>query len=779
MTDQYSDRSIRVERSALGSAVISGDGNTVFVIHSSLELQHEADRLNSAPVPAEIGSNPYKGLAAFKESDAGYYFGRESQVDKLWQRFRDLFEQSEHIKLPHRLLPILGPSGCGKSSLARAGLIPELARRPLLSREQMRVAVILPGAHPIEALASVLVRITTPDQIPVAKTREISEELSRKNLDGVYDGLRRVVDLLPHIEESPLVLLIDQFEHVYSLCKKDEERQIFIDNLLEATSDPNRNFSVILTLRSDFLAEAQGHPILNQLLSDSSVLVPAMSTEELKQAIVQPARKAGYRFTDSMVNLLVEQTRGREGALPLLQFALTQIWEGLIEGKDPAHTLEDIGGVGGALAQEAQRIYDNFSESEKAIVRRLFCGLVQFGEGARYIRKPTLINSILSNSDNPEIFQRVINRLSKPETRLITVSGSGERKSADVVHEAIFEHWQELNRWLDKNKDLIQEQQNIEFAASEWRKYQSNDYLPRGKQLKKAKGFQITQHSEFPLSITAAEYIKLGAKQERRRAALNLSLVASAVLAMIGSAGFAMMQGRHREEESRILSASLQSQAQAKLLPAAYRILQKAERLQSRDQTDQALEYYRKLADYSRKAIEISSIETICGSDTRAFEDIYCRANDSLLQTLEKERFDKLKQQLKRNEIGEIVGDRPTEFEMLFSTGALRTTYALLWREYGIKADINDDGAISEPEAENISCHFLKRLEEIWREHTDESCGWINRTRNWTSTDSGCGQLEGQTLMQSILADIDDYSSYAVLRKLKSCELIPVDVDNH
>ena len=211
MTEFQSNRSIRIEESAIGSAIVSGDGNTIYVIQQTKEQQSE-------PIPTEnaiqIGPNPYKGLAAFKESDADRYFGREVQVERLWQRFQDLYEQSA---VP-RFLPILGPSGCGKSSLARAGLLPELVRRPLSGKETMRVIVMLPGESPLKSLAGVLARLPQDDQIPeVIKKRSYENELRKSAELGRFDFLQDVAETLPDIQVAPLIVLVDQFEEAYSL----------------------------------------------------------------------------------------------------------------------------------------------------------------------------------------------------------------------------------------------------------------------------------------------------------------------------------------------------------------------------------------------------------------------------------------------------------------------------------------------------------------------------------------------------------------------------------
>lgn len=168
------NRSIEIRESAVDSAIVSGDGNRVYVINQVIE--HYLETSKKAPVN-QARQNPYKGLAAFKESDADRYFGREAQVERLWERFQALHKQANFP----RVLLILGPSGCGKSSLARAGLVPELARRPLPGKEQIRVAVFVPGSHPVETLAGVLAKAVTNDPIPVKKTNEFEQTIRNTN----------------------------------------------------------------------------------------------------------------------------------------------------------------------------------------------------------------------------------------------------------------------------------------------------------------------------------------------------------------------------------------------------------------------------------------------------------------------------------------------------------------------------------------------------------------------------------------------------------------------
>jgi AAA ATPase domain len=413
----------------------------------------EPDSTTAQTKDPQIGANPYKGLLAFQETDGDRFFGRDPQINELWEKFRSLHEQESAT----RLLTIYGPSGSGKSSLARAGLIPKLARKPLPGGDRARVAVLVPGSHPLESLATVLARIATNDPTPVTKTREFATELAQANAEGVYDGLRRIADALPKIAISPLIVLVDQLEEVFTLCEDPKERDAFIGNLLCAVADRSKRVSAIFTLRSDFLGATQKHPLLNQAIAAQGYLVAAMNEDGLREAIAKPAELAGHPLDLSTVNLLIEQTADRDGALPLLQFALTRIWVGLEEGKEPAETLRAIGGVGGALAGEAQRIYESLTPDEQEIARRVFLGLVQLGEGAKDTRRRTKLERVVADQDSLEQVKKVIDQFARPGARLITLANDEGEETAEVTHEALFENWKQLRVWLDGLGDMLRQ----------------------------------------------------------------------------------------------------------------------------------------------------------------------------------------------------------------------------------------------------------------------------------------------------------------------------------
>ncbi|NJR38186.1 MAG: hypothetical protein HC781_04215 [Leptolyngbyaceae cyanobacterium CSU_1_4] len=205
------------------------------------------------------------------------------------------------------------------------------------------------------------------------------------------------------------------------------------------------------------------------MFSRQGFLVPAMNEEELRQIIAKPAELAGHPLDEATIYVLAEDTKGREGALPLLQCALNCIWKGLAKGMTPAQTLDQIGGVGGAMAGEAQEVYDSLKPSEQAIARRLFLGLVQLGEGTKDTRRRVAIDCLISHQDHPEQVKRVIHQFSEPEVRLITCSTPyNGTETAEITHEALFDHWQLLNQWVEQSRSDLRFQRRLEDDAEYW-----------------------------------------------------------------------------------------------------------------------------------------------------------------------------------------------------------------------------------------------------------------------------------------------------------------------
>jgi WD40 repeat protein len=263
----------------------------------------------------------------------------------------------------------------------------------------------------------------------------------------------------------------------------------------------------------------------------------------------------------------------------LLQFALTRIWEGLASGKEPAETLKNIGGVGGALAGEAQRIYDSLSSVEqKDIARRVFLGLVQLGEGSKDTRRRTEINKVVSQRDTPEQVKQVIARFSAPGARLITLAANANVETAEVTHEALFEHWRQLNEWLDSSRSDIRFQRRLDEAAVHWNKHsrpEGNLWRPPDLDLlrryhqRASDDMTSLQVEFFNASIDAenarkqaAEKAEKERKQQRQRLVrvLSTGLVLTTSLTLFAVVQLQQVQRKRVEQLAATAKAQLSSQ---------------------------------------------------------------------------------------------------------------------------------------------------------------------------------------------------------------------------
>ena len=269
-----------------------------------------------------------------------------------------------------------------------------------------------------------------------------------------------------------MLLIADQFEELYTLCTDETTRRNFLDILLAGIAAPADRIPcaplLVATMRADFLGNALSYRPFADVLQNADLKLGPMNRTELTDAIAKPAELAGYPLDLSTVHLLIEQTAGREGALPLLQFALVRIWAGLAAGTAPAETLSEIGGVGGALAGEAQRIYGSLTADEQGIARRVFLGLVQLGEGAKDTRRRVELERLVSHRDSLERVKKTIDRFASAGARLITLANEGGAETAEVTHEALFDNWQQLKDWLDGGRSDLRFQRRLDDAVMVW-----------------------------------------------------------------------------------------------------------------------------------------------------------------------------------------------------------------------------------------------------------------------------------------------------------------------
>ena len=408
-----------------------------------------------AAAPPEPGDPPYKGLEFYDVADAPLFFGREKLTAELVAFMRD-----------HAFLAIVGASGSGKSSVARAGLVAALqgqntrplenAVQPPLGSRDWRYVSVTPTAHPFEALARALAGEGAEGKALLADLRADPLALRERAVDLAGAGGR-------------LLLLVDQFEELFTLCKDEAERTAYVNALLAVSGEPafgnaNTLCTIILTLRADFYAPCLRHEKLRAALETQQKPIGAMTLAELQRTIELPAQAGNWAFQQGLVEQILRDVGDEPGKLPLLSYALLETWKRRSGRVMTLAGYQAAGGVDEAIGKTADRVFDDLSRQGLGdVARRVFLSLVDPGEDGRATRRrERLLDQGLEESDSPEA--RTLQALSAPDARLVTLDG----ESVQISHEALITAWPRLGDWLKTYRDDLWMLHGIRDAAAAW-----------------------------------------------------------------------------------------------------------------------------------------------------------------------------------------------------------------------------------------------------------------------------------------------------------------------
>ena len=354
---------------------------------------------------------PYKGLARFEKQDAAIFHGREALVATLIARLADT-----------PLVVVAGPSGAGKSSLVRAGLLPALAAGALPGSGKWPQHVLSPGAAPRRELAPVLYGRQAP--------------------------------------AAAAVVVVDQFEELFTACGDEGERAGFVAELLGLLEPGSAPARVILAVRADYLGWCAQYQELASRVADGAVLVGPMSDDEVRRAVEGPARYAGLEVEPDLLHAVVEDVRGRPGGLPLLSTALLDTWERR-RGRTLTHAgYLAAGGVSGALARLADSAYARLAPAEQEAARRILVRLADTGEAGLPVRRRVPLAEVAAPGDKAA--RRALDVL--VARRLLTAGDD----TVEVAHEALLSHWPRLARWLEEDEQGRALRRHLAPAAREW-----------------------------------------------------------------------------------------------------------------------------------------------------------------------------------------------------------------------------------------------------------------------------------------------------------------------
>ncbi|MEM7335634.1 MAG: hypothetical protein AAF490_26385 [Chloroflexota bacterium] len=488
---------------------------------------------------SSLDTSPFMGLKYFDTKDADLFFGREKLTDTLADELKN-----------SRFLAVVGASGSGKSSLVRAGLVPKLQQ----ADPNLRIHLITPTDHPLEAIATELTRKSKSIGVTAKFVDSLANERRTLHL-----AAKRLVK-----GEQKLLLVIDQFEELFTVCRSEAQRKAFLDNLITAVSakhsGPN---TIVISLRADFYHHCAQYPELRALLENHQRFIGAMTAEELRRAIEEPAHRHQLQFEEGLVDLLLRDLGAMSGeapepgALPLLSHALLETWRRRDGNKLTLSGYTEAGGVHGAIAKTAETVFqEQLSQPERVIARSIFLRLTELGEGTQDTRRRALISELLPADSASAETHKVLQLLS--DARLITT----DEETAEVAHEALIREWPTLRNWLNRDRTGLRLHRHLTEAVQSWEELDRDQgELYRGARLDQALQWADTHDDE--LNDLEREFLSesqaVDAAQSRREK-LTRQVGLGALLFIVASLIIALIVFNNQATENRDLAVSLEDQ---------------------------------------------------------------------------------------------------------------------------------------------------------------------------------------------------------------------------
>ena len=398
-----------------------------------LDLSFKALALGQEPTVYD-NRCPFRGLYPFRVEDREFFFGREKLVENLRWRLAK-----------HNFIAVLGPSGCGKSSLVMAGLIPALQSR----EPNLQMVYLTPGSDPPAQLEAALAKLPGADN------------------------------------QQSAVLVVDQFEELFTLCADGDKRRVFLDRLLTIIRDRR----LVITMRADFWGDCASFKALKEAMLAHQELIAPMDSAELRRAMEGQAQRVGLRFEADLSNTILDDVQNEPGAMPLLQHALLELWKRR-HGRWllSSEYREKIGGVKQAIARTADEIYEHSPKEEQERMRNIFIRLTRLGDETgseqeqRDTRRRCAMWELVSEGDSLEAVRKLVHHLGSENARLVVIKPGEKLEEAEVevAHEALIRHWPRLRQWLNEDRVNYRLRDSISEDAKEYMNSEKADnLLPR------------------------------------------------------------------------------------------------------------------------------------------------------------------------------------------------------------------------------------------------------------------------------------------------------------
>jgi basic membrane lipoprotein Med (substrate-binding protein (PBP1-ABC) superfamily)/DNA-binding SARP family transcriptional activator len=456
--------------------------------------------------------NPYKGLQPFAEGDADDFFGREALIERLLG----------NLASGGRLLALVGPSGSGKSSIVAAGLIPRLHRGAVPGSDRWMVVSLTVGPDPQADLAALVARARGGDSAGGGSSgRHLTSE-----------------------EGTRLVIVIDHFEQLFTV-PEESRRNHFLDDLAMAIDDESGPI-VVLGLRADFYDRPLQHSRFSEAFVPGVVHVLPMTARELEAAVVEPAERVGVTIESKLLAELIAESVARPGSLPLLQYALTELFE---QRTGPVLTLAGytaVGGLRGVLSRRAEGTFLGLGPEEQRIATQVFLRLVRLGRGTADSRRRLVVAELADMDVDAVALSAVLSAFARHRLLTFDRDELTGQATVELAHEALLTEWDRLAGWIDRHRAALRRRDALLAAVDEWELSDRNpDYLLAGSRL----GEFAAWSQEGSLQLTAREraYLEAGLDREQAavqaetaRTAAHRRLQRSARLRLVGLAGMVL-----------------------------------------------------------------------------------------------------------------------------------------------------------------------------------------------------------------------------------------------
>ncbi|HWO63206.1 MAG TPA: WD40 repeat domain-containing protein, partial [Umezawaea sp.] len=522
-----------------------------------------ADSADDDSHTEESGLCPYRGLAAFRPEDSGWFFGRERSTAALVSRLGNAADTSGIVML-------VGASGAGKSSLMRAGMIPSIARGDLGvdGSSAWPVVLMTPGADPLKELAHQVPELA--DALDLALGLDGLDHDAAAGLDSfINHTLMGVVRFATQIRAAfaayarghgaeRLVLVVDQFEEAFTLGGDEARLQVFVQALHAACTPSTPGGTppvlVVLGVRADFYGRCLAYPELADALQDRQMVLGPMTSAELREAVSRPAKAAGLQLEPGLIELMLRdlgvrggRPQGRQGAydagaLPLLSHALLATWQRRQGGKLTISGYRAAGGIQGAVAATAERAWADLDPAAQRAARPLLLRLVRVGDDTQDTRRRSTRHELVEQAANRSAAEEALEVLAR--ARLVTLDAG----SVEITHEALLQAWPRLRAWVDQDREGALLRQRLEEDAGTWAAQdRDSSLLYRGARLETARQW-ADGAGPGSLTATASAFLAVSGQQRRRSTWVRRAAVSVVVVLALIAGTAAVLAVRERDE---------------------------------------------------------------------------------------------------------------------------------------------------------------------------------------------------------------------------------------